>query len=67
MFTILQDASKPQNKGNSFVTSLKTNQTHIVMAIKYLNEQVEDMVEKTKCENTNEVKNIIESQVMIFF
>ena len=47
------------------INELKTNQTHILVAIKYLNLQVEDMVEKTKSENTNEVKNIIESQVMI--
>ena len=47
------------------ISELTTNQNHILVAIKYLNEQIEDMVEKTKSENTNEVKNIIESQVLI--
>lgn len=47
----------------SNVNELMTNQTHILQAIKYLNERVEDIIEKTK--NSDEVKNIIESQSMI--
>ena len=47
------------------ISELTTNQNHILVAIKYLNEQIEEMVDKAKSENTNEVKNIIESQAMI--
>ena len=47
------------------VSELMKNQRHILEAIKYLDEKVKDIIEKTKDDKKDEVKDIIESQVMI--
>ena len=47
------------------LSELMTNQKHMLVAIKYLNEQIEDILEKAKNDNKKEVENILESQAMI--
>ena len=49
----------------SDVSELMTNQKRMLVAIKYLNEQIEDILEKAKNDNKKEVENILESQAMI--
>ena len=44
------------------IGELMTNQKHILVAISYLNEQMED---KAKNDKTKQVENILESQAMI--
>ena len=47
------------------ISELMRNQEHMLVAIKYLNERVEDMVEKAMKDNTKDVEDILESQEMI--
>ena len=47
------------------VDELMRNQNHILEAIKYLNEKVEEMIDKTKDDKSREVENILESQAML--
>ena len=47
----------------SNVDEVMGNQTHILEAIKFMNDRIEDIIEKTK--NVGEVKNIVESQTML--
>ena len=47
------------------ISELMTNQKHMLEAIKYLHEQIEDIFKKAKNDKTDEVDNIIESQAMI--
>ena len=47
------------------VDELMRNQNHILEAIKYLNEKVEEMIDKTKDDKSSEVENILESQAML--
>jgi hypothetical protein len=47
------------------VNEVMENQTHILEAIKYLNERIEDIIDKKKKDKCNEVKKILDSQEMI--
>ena len=47
------------------VNELMENQTHVLEAIKYLNERIEDIIDKKKKDKCNEVKDILDSQAMI--
>ena len=47
------------------VNELMENQTHVLEAIKYLNERIEDIIDKKKKDNCNDVKDILDSQAMI--
>ena len=47
------------------VKELMDNQTNILEAIKYLNERIEDIIDKEKKDKCNEVKDILDSQAMI--
>ena len=50
---------------NEQVSELMVNQKHMLEAIKYLNEQMEDIIEKAKEAKDNQIENIFESQGMI--
>ena len=43
------------------VNEVMENQTHILEAIKYLNERIEDIIDKKKKDKCNEVKDILDS------
>ena len=47
------------------VNNLTENQKHILEAIKYLKERMEHMLKKFDDEKTDDVNEILESQVMI--
>ena len=47
------------------ISELMTNQKHMLEAIKYLHEQIEDIFKKAKNGKTDKVDNIIESREMI--
>ena len=49
----------------SDISELMTNQKHMLVAINYLKEQIEDILEKANNDNKKEVENILESQAMI--
>ena len=50
---------------NEQVSELMVNQKHMLEAIKYLNERMEDIIEKAKEAKDNQIENILESQGMI--
>ena len=47
------------------VRDLTENQNHILEAIKYLDERIQDILGKAECDKIKEVNNILESQAMI--
>ena len=50
---------------NEQVSELMVNQKHMLEAIKYLNERMEDIIENAKEAKDNQIENILESQGMI--
>ena len=64
----LLKSTKIQSKMSALdvqVRELMKNQNHILEAIKYLDDRIQDIIDKAEPDKRKEVENILESQAMI--